>query len=321
MIDVLDAVEASGARVVHAATPGPMGIAGLVVARTLGLPFVASHNTELARYALELTGDRLAAQLADRALRWFYGQAGRVYVPTRAAAEGIVAAGVAPARVHTFSRGTDRERFDPERRSRSMRRRLGAPRGTILLYVGRLSREKGLGALAEAFRRVSASRPELHLAIVGDGPARREVARSLAGTRHRMVGPLRGDDLATAYASADIFCLPSETETFGQVVTEAAASGLPAIVVDRGGAAEQVEHGVTGLVAPAGDVTALAGAIALIHDVPAMREAMGAAALTTARSRPTWDEVFTELAGGYRGLVDDDDLSAPASAPAARPAA
>ncbi len=319
VIDVLDAVEATGARVVHAATPGPMGLAGLVVARTLGLPFVASHNTELARYALELTGDRLAAQLADRALRWFYGQAERVYVPTRAAAEGIVAAGVAPARVRTFSRGTDRERFDPARRSRGMRRRLGAPRGTILIYVGRLSREKGLGALAEAFRRASASRPDLHLAIVGDGPARREVARALAGTRHRLVGPLRGDDLAAAYASADIFCLPSETETFGQVVTEAAASGLPAVVVDRGGAAEQVDHGVTGLVAGAGDVGALAGAIALLHDVPAMREAMGAAARTAALARPTWDEVFADLAAGYRDLVDEDDLAAPARVAVTRP--
>ncbi len=321
VIDVLDAVEGSGARVVHAATPGPMGLAGLAVARTLGLPFVASHNTELARYALELTGDRLAAQLADRALRWFYGQAERIYVPTRTAARGIVDAGVAAARVHTFSRGTDGERFDPARRSRGMRRRLGGPGGTILLYVGRLSREKGVGLLVEAFRRVAAGRPELRLAVVGDGPGRREIARSLAGTRHRIVGPLRGDDLAGAYASADIFCLPSETETFGQVVTEASASGLPAIVLDRGGAAEQVEHGVTGLVAPAGDVAALAGAIALLHDVPAMRGAMGAAARAAALARPTWDEVFTDLAAGYRGLVDETEMPAPSAARDAQPAA
>ena len=319
VIDVLDALEESGAQVVHAATPGPLGVAGLVVARTLGLPFVASHNTELARYALELTGDRLAAQVAARALAWFYGQADRVYVPTRSAAEGIVEAGVAPARVRTMTRGTDRERFDPRRRARGTRRRLGSPRGTILLYVGRLSREKGVMALADAHRRASAARPELHLAIVGDGPARRELARALAGTRHRMVGALRGDDLAAAYASADIFCLPSETETFGQVVTEAGASGLPAIVTDRGGAAEQVRHGETGLVVPAGDLAALAAAIALLHDVPAMRAAMSAAARAEALTRPSWHDVFTELAEGYRGLVDGAQPAVPA-APAVRPA-
>lgn len=309
VIDLLDAVEASGARVVHAATPGPMGVAGLVVARTLGMPFVASHHTEIARYALEMTGDRLVAQIADRAIRWFYGQADRIYVPTAAAAAGIAANGIDPSRLATFSRGTDTGLFDPARRSRAMRRRLGAPRGTVLLYVGRISREKGLGLLADAFRRASAARPDLHLALVGDGPARREVAKSLAGTRHRFLGPLRGEDLAAAYASADMFCLPSATETFGQVITEAGASGLASIVLDRGGAAEQLVHGVTGLVVPSDDATALAGAIALLHDVRPMRQRMGDAARLAAGGRPTWDAVFEDLVASYGSLVDDDGLS------------
>ncbi|MBJ7455520.1 MAG: glycosyltransferase [Thermoleophilia bacterium] len=304
IIDLLEAVEESGARVVHAATPGPMGISALVVARTLGIPFVASHHTELAQYALELTGDRLAAELTDRAVRWFYGQAERVYVPTRATGAALIAGGIAPERIFSFTRGTDARLFDPERRTRTMRRRLGgAEAETVVLYVGRLSAEKGLLALADSFRRAAAARPGLHLALVGDGPGRAEIEAALAGTPHRFLGVLKGEELASAYASADLFCLPSETETFGQVVTEAAASGLPAVVIGRGGAAELVADGETGLLCPPGDPVALAAAIAVLHDNTAMRIAMGLRARTAARARPSWDDVFAGLLAGYRDLV------------------
>ena len=170
VIDLLDAVEESGARVVHAATPGPLELAALVVARALSLPFVATYHTELGRYALELTGDRLAADLAQRAVRWFYGQAERIYVPSQAVASALLAEGVSASRIFTFSRGTDGELFHPGRASRAMRRRLGGPEGTVVLYVGRLSREKGLLLLARAFRRAVAARPGLRLALVDGGP-------------------------------------------------------------------------------------------------------------------------------------------------------
>ncbi len=313
VLDLLDAVAGSGARVVHAATPGPMGLAGLLVARTLGLPFVATHHTELARYVLELTGDRLAAGVADRAVRWFHGQADRVYAPTLATTEGLVRAGVAPERVARFTRGIDVEAFSPERAGRSMRRRLGGRDDTtVVLYVGRLSREKGVLRLAEAFRRAVALRPGLRLAVVGDGPSRGELARALAGTPHRFLGPLRGAELAAAYASADVFCLPSATETFGQVVVEAGASGLPAVVADRGGAAELVAHGRSGLVVDADDAGALAAALALLHDDPALRARLGATGRRLAAARPSWDEVFDELIAGYPALLAGPGAGAPA---------
>jgi glycosyltransferase involved in cell wall biosynthesis len=303
VVDLLDAVEASGARVVHAATPGPMGIAALVVARTVGLPFAATYHTELGSYALELTGDRFAAALADRAVRWFYAQADRVYVPTRATAEGLLAGGLDPERIAVFGRGTDTSRFGPEHRSRVMRARLGGRGETVLLYVGRLSPEKGLFLLADAFRRASAAAPGLRLALVGDGPARDGLERALAGTPHRFVGPLRGRELAAAYASADLFCLPSATETFGQVVTEAAASGLPAVVLDAGAAAEHVADGESGVVVPADDPAALAGAIARLAADPELRAAMGGRARTRALGRPGWAEVLDGLLDGYAGLT------------------
>ena len=321
VVDVLDAVQRTGARVIHAATPGPVGLAALAVARTLGLPFAATYHTELGRYVLELTGDRLAAAVADRAVRWFYSQAERVYVPTRATAEKLLAAGLDPARIAVFGRGADTDLFHPGRRSRPMRARLGARGGTVLLYVGRLSPEKGLPALVHAFRRASAEHPDLRLALVGDGPARAAMGRALVGTPHRLVGPLTGRDLAAAYASADLFCLPSATETFGQVVVEAAASGLPAIVLAAGGAAEQVVPGETGLVVPDRDPAALTAAIGRLAGDADLRAAMGAHARARALRRPGWAEVLDGLLDGYADLVAEGAAAGPPRARAGRGAA
>ena len=243
--ELIDLMERAEVQVVHAATPGPMGLAGLLLARVLGLPFVATYHTELGRYAMDLTGDRLAAGLTERAVSWFYDQAARVYVPSRATGRTLAAAGVEPERMALFTGGVDTGLFDPARRSAAMRRRLGGDGdgATVLLYVGRLSREKGLGLLVESFRRPSAERPDLTLALVGGGSDAEALGRALARTRHRLLGPLTGETLAAAYASADLFCLPSVTETLGQVVLEAGLGGLPAVVLDEGGASESIEHG------------------------------------------------------------------------------
>jgi glycosyltransferase involved in cell wall biosynthesis len=301
LVELAALVEDREVEVIHAATPGPMGLAGLLVARLLGRRFVATHHTELARYVGELTGDRLAAELTGRAVRWFYGQAERVYAPSRAAGRALMDDGVDPRRIFIFGRGVDLELFRPDRRSRLTRRRLGAGDGAVVLYVGRLSPEKGLPLLAEAFRLASASRPDLTLALVGEGPGRPALERALAGARHRFLGPLTGEALAAAYASADVFCLPSATETFGQVVQEAAASGLPAVVLERGAARESVEHGITGLVVP-GEPEALAAALGRLADDRGLRRALGAAARRAAGARRGWDEVFDELIAGYAQL-------------------
>jgi glycosyltransferase involved in cell wall biosynthesis len=316
LLELLAVVERSGANVIHAATPGPMGLCALLLAKVLGLPFAVTYHTELARYAMDLTGDRVAADLTDRAVRWFYGQAERVYVPSRATGRQLAAQGVEASRLELFTRGIDTELFSPARRSERMRRWLGGQDATVLLYVGRLSREKGVLRLAEAYRAVGAQRPQLCLAVVGEGPGRPELERALAGTRHRLLGPLSGEALAAAYASADLFCLPSVTETFGQVILEAGASGLPAVVMDVGGAAESVQHGLTGMVARAADPDDLAWTLARLVDDPALRERLGRRARSAMRARPTWDEVFRDLASSYGELGE----SSPAVAAARRAA-
>lgn len=306
LLELMAAIDASQADVVHAATPGPLGVLGLVAARVMGLPFVASHHTELAQYAMDLTGDRLAAGMVARGLGWFYGQAERVYVPTRVSGAGRLNSGVDPSRLFIFGRGADTARFAPERRTRSMRKAMGGNDAVVALFVGRLSREKGLESLAAAFRRAAATRPQLHLAIVGDGPDRGLLEGLLHGTRHHFLGALVGDPLAAAYASADVFVFPSTTETFGQVVVEAGCSGLPVIVSDKGGAWEQMRPGVTGLVARDGDASQVATHLAMLADDPQMRARMGAEGRRHAAQRSSWDEVFRELVRSYRDVVAPD---------------
>ena len=319
-LDVLDVVEASGANVIHAATPGPMGLAGLLAARALGLPFVASYHTELADYALQLTGDRLAADITRRAVGWFYSQAERVYIPTRTTGRGLMDDGIDPSRLYIFGRGVDTEAFHPERASWAMRHRLGGRSATVVLYVGRLSREKGLDVLAQAFRRAASAHPKLELVLIGDGPYRTELAETLRGTRHRFLGPLTGSSLSAAYASADMFCLPSRTETFGQVVLEAAASGLPVIVTDQGGAHESVIDNETGLVVPADRPDALAHAIGALASDLVLRQRLGSRARAVANQRSGWPELFAQLVASYRDVLSptrpgEHPATAPPSAP------
>lgn len=313
LIGLLEAVRASGAGVVHAATPGPMGLAGLAVARSLGIPFVATYHTEFARYAYEITGDRLAAEIVGRAVSWFYGQAERVYVPTESVAHELAAGGVPESRILRFTRGIDLDAFGPRHTTRRMRGRMGAGRNLVVLYVGRLSREKGLEVLAGAMRRASAERPDLRLCLVGDGPDRRWLSDRLSGVPHRFLGALTGGDLAAAYASADMFLFPSGTETYGQVVVEAAASGLPCVVSDAGAARHHVRDAESGLVVPAGDVEGFARAVLTLAGDDALRGRMALGAERVARARPDWATVFDALTDGYRdfGWVHEDTIMDP----------
>jgi glycosyltransferase involved in cell wall biosynthesis len=308
-LDLLDAIDRTGATVVHAATPGPMGIAGLLAAQTLGLPFVASYHTEFADYALALTGDRLVGDLAGRAVGWFYAQARRVYVPTRTSGRGLMDQGISPTRLFIFGRGIDTVTFTPERRSRMMRRRMGGRDAIAVLYVGRISQEKGLDTLVAAFTAASRRDLRLELVLVGDGPYRGRLEQALAGTPCRFLGPLTGTTLAAAYASADMFCLPSNTETYGQVVVEAAASGLPTIVTDQGGAHESVIDGETGLIVPADDPDALSDAIVTLAGDEDMRARLGALGRRTAERKRSWDDVFHQLVASYA----DVELNGPAA--------
>lgn len=299
---VIDLLEQRDAQVVHAATLGPLGLAGILAARILGIPVITGHSTQLARYTLMLTGDRLAAEAVRVGSAWLHRQSARVLVPSTAIAEGLAGEGISADRIRLVSRGVDTDLFGPDRAGFRGRRLLGGDGGPVVICVSRLSDEKGLDRLLDAMDVLR--HPTARLVLVGDGPMRDRLANRMAGTRHRLAGALEGRRLAAAYASADVFCLPSLTETFGQVALEAQASGIPVVVVRGTAVAENVIDGVTGMHAASDDPRHLAAAIGALADNEVMRQEMGEAARRQMVSRANWDDVFRALAVEYSEVAE-----------------
>ena len=304
--DVLECIEEQRPDVIHVATPGPVGFCGLVVGRLLGVPVIGSYHTELGPYALHLTRDLLVAEAMDVYVDWFYGRCATVLAPTRNVADALTARGLAD--VGVWGRGVDTDLFTPERRDEELRERLLGDGDQLILSVGRLSQEKRIGVLLDAFARVSRIRPNARLVVVGDGPARRELERT-APSGTVFVGEARGRELAAYYASADMFCFPSTTDTFGQVLLEAGASGLPVVAAAAGGALELVADGSTGLLVPPEEPGRLAAALLELADSQSRRTQMGAAGLAAARAR-TWDAAIAQVADVYRRVLGLESATA-----------
>jgi glycosyltransferase involved in cell wall biosynthesis len=273
---------------VQCSTPGPVGLMGLAAARLAGIPIVGQYHTDLPEYCTRLTGDPITGVLAGRLVGWFYGAMDRVFVPSADVAARVQQLGVAADKVVRMPRGIDLGRFRPSRRDPRAFARFGLNGEPKVLYVGRLSREKSLDALIDGFALAADAVPEARLVIVGDGPyaaslVERAETASRGQPRVLFLGQRTGDELATLMASSDLFVSPSETETFGNTVVEAQASGLPVVVADRGAARENMIDEVTGLVVDARRPGALAGAIeGLLVDRP-RRQVMGAAAASFAQ--------------------------------------
>ena len=181
-------------------------------------------------------------------------------------------------------RGVDTSLFTPELRDDALRNAWFPDRPFKLLYVGRVSREKNLACLADSFRRLCATRRDVALVVVGDGPYRADMETELAGLPAHFTGIRRGLDLARIYASCDLFAFPSETDTLGNVVLEAQASGLPVLVSDKGGPKDCVSDGATGLVLRNMTPATLTTAIAQLLQQPEKLETMRRAATTHATS-------------------------------------
>jgi glycosyltransferase involved in cell wall biosynthesis len=285
-----------------------------VAAKLLGIPLLGSYHTELGPYALHLTKDLLVSEVLDAYVNWFYRQCAVVLAPTRAIAGALADRGYG-SRLLVWGRGVDTDLFAPARRGDALRSRLLGTGETLLLSVGRVSEEKRIGVLLDAFERLRDELPGLRLAVVGDGPARERLVQT-AGEGVMFLGELRGIELAAVYAGADIFCFPSTTDTFGQVLLEAAASGLPVVAVAAGGAPELVRHGETGLLVPPDDAAAFAAAVLELATQPGVRRRMSAAAETAARER-TWRRSFDELRRAYAVATGFEPETSPELVPTA----
>jgi glycosyltransferase involved in cell wall biosynthesis/predicted metal-dependent phosphoesterase TrpH len=288
---VVDALADGRYDAVHLTSPGPSCLAAGLIARIMGLPIVGSHHTDFTSYTALRTGDPALAQGVGLGLGVLFRACTRVLSPGPAADRGLAELGVDPQRVGRWRRGVDTVRFSPAKRDPS-----GLPGSIRVLYAGRLTKEKGVDLLAETFLGARSLDPRLHLLLAGGGPEEAEL-RARLGEHATFLGWLHGEELARVYASADLFLFCSSTDTYGQAIVEAQASGLPVVAVDEGGPASLIEDRETGLLCPA-DAERLSGALLLLAGSQPLRRRIATAGLVAARSRP-WEAAMEELAAGY----------------------
>ncbi|MBI2796985.1 MAG: glycosyltransferase family 1 protein [Gemmatimonadetes bacterium] len=297
---------------VHASTPFGIGLGGRSAAKRLGVPFVTSYHTSLSAYAKFYHLGALSAP-GWAFLRWFHNSGRRTYCPTRAIERELVDHAFAGTRI--WSRGIDAERFSPSFRSPSLRAELGVSDDTFLVtYIGRIALEKGLDTLVKGMREIVArtGTRKIAFALAGDGPYD-EACRREAPAGTRFVGMLAGDRLSAFYASGDLFVFPSVTDTFGNVLLEAMASGLPVLGADSGPTRELLDEG-RGALFPAANPGALATAVLALADDPARRVRMREAGLAYARVR-SWDAIFDDLVLDYREAIAEAAAEAAAETP------
>jgi glycosyltransferase involved in cell wall biosynthesis/predicted metal-dependent phosphoesterase TrpH len=275
----------------HVCSPGPVGVTGALLARALGLPLIGSYHTELTAYAKLRSQSQGLADAMAMAVATFYNACDLVLSPSQASDEGLASIGMRAEKIVRWDRGVDTARFDPSLRTR------GEDGRVDVLYAGRITHEKGAELLVESFLKARARDSRLHLVLAGGGPEQERV-RERVGTNATFLGWLEGAELARAYASADVFVFPSSTDTFGQVILEAQASGLPVLAVAAGGPLTLIQDRVSGLLRAA-DPTQLADGLVELAASPLLRERLAKAGLNAARER-TWARALERLAGGYR---------------------
>jgi len=282
--------------VVHLASPFALGSYGMAAAHRLGLPAVAVYQTDVPRFAAGY-GFGFTRAAAWRWLRRVHNYADRTLAPSTAAVADLTAHGI--ERVRLWRRGVDTERFQPGRRSESLRAGLVSEDGLLIGYVGRLAPEKHLELL-----RPVGELPGVRLVLVGDGPDRARLRRLLPTAA--FLGELDGTELATAFASLDVFVHTGPFETFCQTVQEALASGVPVIAPDCGGPRDLVLPGRTGLLVPPCDGPSLTAAVKLLADDEPLRRRLAAGARPSVADR-SWAVIGDELIAHYREVLADRD--------------
>ena len=297
---VMRAVREFKPDIVHVATEFTMGLTGLRAARKLGVPAVASFHTNLPG-TLPYYGFGWASGFCWDYLRWFHNHAEVTFCPSETNRQVLLDRGF--EHVQIWSRGVDTERFAPEHRSDEVREKSGPDDALHLLYVGRLTPEKDLKLLFEAYQRLTAmslSNP-VHLVVAGDGAYSTRMMAA-APEKVTFAGYLEGQDLSRAYSSADVFVFPSKVETLGNVVLEAMASGLPVVGVAQGGTLENVRHGVNGVLCEPGDTDSFTAGILEVSQSPQLREQLARNARTWAEQR-NWEAAFEPLLSSYEELA------------------
>jgi glycosyltransferase involved in cell wall biosynthesis len=295
---------------VHVVTEGPLGWSAVQAASTLRLPVCSDFRTNFHSYSKHYGIGWLHRPILAY-LRKFHNRTRLTMVPTEALRRQLAGEGFHNLKV--VARGVDTVRFHPLKRSEVLRQRWGAaPDAPVVLHVGRLAPEKNLAALLAAYDTLMGAYPALTFVFVGDGPSRSELERRCP--RAIFAGMRTGDDLAAHYASGDVFLFPSTTETFGNVTTEAMASGLAVVAYDYAAAAQLIESRVSGMLASVDQTSEfIAMAVELVGQ-PGTAAQMGCRARTIAEQH-SWERVVEELETMFLHVIHAD-LPPPAVSPA-----
>lgn len=303
--------------VVHVATEGPLGWSALNAALHLKLPVCSDFRTNFHAYSRHYGIGWLHRPIMAY-LRKFHNRTLCTMVPTEALRRDLEAAGF--KRLAVVRRGVDTTQFDPACRSEELRRRWGcAPDDLVVGCVGRLAHEKNLGLLSATFAAIRQQVPQAKLVLVGEGPLRAELAARWP--QAHFAGQQTGRDLAAHYASMDLFLFPSLTETFGNVTPEAMASGLPVVAFDYAAAAQIIDHGRSGSLAPFGQEAAFIEQAVALARSPQARLSMGCAAREAA-GLLGWDNVVAQLERILAEAIHQPaDLRVPSLRPAGSPLA
>jgi glycosyltransferase involved in cell wall biosynthesis len=287
---------------VHIATEATLGLTALLHACRCEYPVVSSFHTNWDHYS-DHYRIGFARSLIWRYLRGFHARTAETYVPSRPTIADLEARGF--ERLLLWPRGVDGRLFRPNREGRSaVRAALGfGPEDVVIGHVSRLAPEKNVGYLADALAIVAQSRPSARFLFVGDGPEREALERRM-GPIARFAGYRSGADLADHYAAIDVFAFASLTETFGNVVLEAMASGLPVVAVRAGGVGDIVRNGGTGLLIEPGDSPSrFAEALIGLVDDAAVRRDLAQAARAYAVTQ-TWDAIMGGLRDRYLAVLE-----------------
>lgn len=285
----------------HVATPFNIGLFGMRYGKKEKIPMIASYHTNFDRYLVHYHLD-LLLPLLWRYLQWFHRPFEKIFVPSEETRNVLYSKSF--INVEIWSRGVDCNMFTPQNRDYSVREKYNISKKYIFLYVGRLAPEKGLDVLQEIINKLPSSLKEcVHWLIVGDGPDRNVVDQwEKKHSNVTCTGYLSGEELARVYASSDLFVFPSSTETFGNVVLEAAASGLPAMVADSGGVTEIVQDGVTGCICKAREPHSFIQNIISIMEDPTLLRSMKIKARNYAMTK-SWSFIFGNLLMQYEEVI------------------
>jgi glycosyltransferase involved in cell wall biosynthesis len=293
ILQILDYIQREKFTEIIISTPGPIGLTALLAAKMLNLQTSGIYHTDFPQYIRILTEDSFLESATWHYMHWFYGQLDTVFVNSEEYRQSWIDRGLDPGKIRIFPRGLDTELFTPARRQPAFWEKFGESNGQVrLLYVGRISREKDLDILANAYRRLRNEGLPVQLFVVGHGPYSQTLSETLPDAV--FTGYLTGVELATAYASADVFAFPSTTDTFGNVIIEAQACGVPVVVSDSGGPKELVEDKTNGLITKSHDVDDFTRAVRELAIDPSLRKRMGDAARKSVVDR-SWPNAFRKF--------------------------